>query len=89
MTKIVDLKPKPPEHEKIADMLETFAEAIRDNQGGVAEKLSSAVLIYKIDDHGIVFETTSSMTPEQVGMMCSAVHIACIYETQPTDESIH
>lgn len=88
MTKIVDLKRPPPEHEQIADMLESFAEAIRENTGGLSEKLSSAVLIYKIDGHGIVFETTSSITPEQVGMMCSAVHIACIYETQP-EESIH
>ena len=88
MTKIVDLKPKTPEHEVIADMLEAFAEAIRENTGGMAEKISSAVLIYKVDGHGIVFETTASVTPESVGMMCSAVHIACIYETQP-EESIH
>jgi hypothetical protein len=46
-------------------------------------------LVYKIDGHGIVFETTSNATPDQVGMMCSAVHIACIYESQPESESVH
>lgn len=89
MTKIVNIKNAPPEHEQIADMLESFAEAIRENAGGMSEKLKSAVLIYKIDGHGIVFETTSNVSPEQIGMMCSAVHIACIYEAAPDSESVH
>jgi hypothetical protein len=89
MTKIVEIKKRPPEHEEVADMLESFAAALRENTHGISDKLSSAVLVYKIDGHGIVFETTSNATPEQVGMMCSAVHIACIYESQPESESVH
>lgn len=89
MTKVVDFKGKPPEHEQIADMLESFAAAIRENAGGLSERLSSAVLIYKIDGHGIVFETTATVTPDQVGMMCSAVHVACLYEQAPDDETVH
>ena len=45
MTKVVDFKGKPPEHEQIADMLESFAAAIRENAGVVgAVKLCGADL---------------------------------------------
>lgn len=90
MTKIVEIKKKAPEHEEIADMLESFATALRENEGGNAEKVSSAVLIYKFDGAGVVFESTARMTPTEIGMMCSAVHIACVYEETPSgDDTVH
>jgi len=86
MTKIVEMKKKTPEHEEIADMLESFALALRENEGGVAEKVSSAILIYRFDGAGVVVETTARMKAAEVGMICSAVHIACVYEETPSDD---
>jgi len=88
MSKVVQISKKPPEHEEIADMLESFVEALRENEGGIAEKVSQAVLIYKFDGAGVVFETTATMNPNDIGMMCSAVHMACIYEQAPSDDDI-
>lgn len=90
MTKIVTLTKKPSVWEEVSDMLEGFVESITDEETGLAEELSCVVLMYKTKDGDVTFECTTSATPEIVGMMAAAVHMACIYELAPyEDETVH
>lgn len=68
-------------------MLEAFVTNLVDENTNLAEQLGDAVLIYTLKDGGVVFESTSNTPVEKIGMMCSAVHIACVYERN--GEPIH
>jgi hypothetical protein len=87
MTKIVDFKKKPSTWQEVAIMLEAFVTNLVDENTNLAEQLGDAVLIYTLKDGGVVFESTSNTPVEKIGMMCSAVHIACVYER--SGEPIH
>ncbi|MGB1159557.1 MAG: hypothetical protein ACPG3V_09175 [Porticoccaceae bacterium] len=92
MTKIVTLTKKPAVWEEVSDMLEGFVAAITDESTGLAEELSSVVLMYRTKDGDVTFECTTNATAESVGMMAAAVHMACLYEMAPYedgDETVH
>ena len=96
MTKIVTLTKKPTMCEEVSEMLEAFVESITDVEtgeaAGICNDLSCVVLMYRTNDGDVTFECTTSATPEGVGMMAAAVHMACLYEMAPYDdgdETVH
>jgi hypothetical protein len=80
MSKVVDIPKRATEAESIAYMCESFADALRSNADHIADDIEMAVLVYKTKGGGTFFESTGSATVPSIGMMCSAVHIACVYE---------
>jgi hypothetical protein len=79
MTKILEFK-RPMAWESAQEMAEAFAERLSDNDDGLAESLYSAVIMYRLKDGSIAFECSDNANALDVGMMASAVHIACLYE---------
>lgn len=86
MTKIVTLTRKPSVWEEVSEMLESFVETLTDESSDFAENLSCVVLMYRTHDGSVTFECTTQATPEKVGMMAAAVHMACLYEMTPYDD---
>lgn len=80
MTKVVDISKRPENWVEIATMLEFFVSQLLDDENDLADKIKDAVLVYTLKDGGVIFETTGNTNVNNVGMMCSAVHIACVYE---------
>jgi len=87
MTKIVTMKKKPTTWQEIAIMLEAFVTALLADDSELADNIEDAVLIYRLKSGAVVFESTGSTDVNKIGMMCSAVHIACVYEG--SGEPIH
>ena len=87
MTKIVDFKKKPSTWQEVAFMLEAFVTNLLDEDSDLSDQLQDAILIYTLKGGGVVFESTSNTSVEKIGMMCSAVHIACVYDT--SGEPVH
>jgi hypothetical protein len=87
MTKIVTMKKKPTAWQEIAIMLEAFVTALLADDSELADNIEDAVLIYRLKSGAVVFESTGSTDVNKIGMMCSAVHIACVYEG--SGEPIH
>lgn len=81
MTKVVDIGKRQDNWVEIATMLELFITQLLDDKNDLADQIKDAVLVYTLKDGGVIFETTSKTDVNSVGMMCSAVHIACVYET--------
>tara|TARA_Y100000385_G_C12908215_1_gene557225 strand:- start:96 stop:371 length:276 start_codon:yes stop_codon:yes gene_type:complete len=79
MTKIIEFK-RPLVWESAQEMAEAFAQRLGENEDGLADNLYSAVIIYRLKDGGIAFECNEGANALDVGMMSSAVHIACLYE---------
>jgi hypothetical protein len=87
MTKVVTMKKKPTAWQEIAIMLEAFITNLISEDSDLSEHIDDAVLIYKLKNGAVVFESTGSTDVNKIGMMCSAVHIACVYEG--SGEPIH
>ena len=87
MTKIVTIKKKPTAWQEIAVMLEAFVTALLAEDSELAEHIEDAVLVYKLKGGAVVFESSGSTDVNKIGMMCYAVHIACVYEG--SGEPIH
>ena len=87
MTKVVTMKKKPTTWQEIAIMLEAFVTALLADDSELADNIEDAVLIYRLKSGAVVFESTGSTDVNKIGMMCSAVHIACVYEG--SGEPIH
>lgn len=81
MTKVVDFKRRPEKWAEVATMLEFFITQLLDEDSDLADQIKDAVLVYTLKDGGVIFETTGDTNADRVGMMCSAVHIACVYES--------
>ena len=89
MTKILDFK-RPTAWQSVQEMAESFAERLGDDEEGLASMMHSAVIMYRLNDGSITFECSGHTSVLDVGMMASAVHLACIYElTGAEDEVIH
>jgi len=87
MTKIIDFKKKPATWQEEAIMLEAFVTNLIDEDSDLSEQLEDAVLVYSIKGGDVIFHSTSNTSVDRVGMMCSAVHIACVYNRD--EEPIH
>jgi len=92
MTKVIEFK-RPMAWESAQEMAESFAERLSADEDGFASDLYSAVIMYRMKDGGIAFECSANATALDVGMMASAVHLACLYEMGMVevgdDEVIH
>jgi hypothetical protein len=89
MTKVLDFK-RPTAWESIQEMAEAFAERLGGEEEGLAEEIHSAVIMYRLKDGTVTFECSGHANVLDVGMMASAVHLACIYElTGSEGEVIH
>jgi hypothetical protein len=89
MTKVLDFK-RPTAWESAQEMAEAFAERLGDDDDGLASNLHSAIIVYRLKDGSVTFECSGHANVLDVGMMASAVHLACIYElTGAEDEVMH
>lgn len=91
MTKILEFK-RPMAWESAQEMAEAFAERLSENEDNLASDLYSAVIMYRMKDGTIAFECSGGANALDVGMMASAVHMACLYEigmAEMGDEVIH
>ena len=85
MTKIIEFK-RPMAWESAQEMAESFVERLTSDDGGFASDLYSAVIMYRTKDGSISFECSAGATALDVGMMASAVHLACLYELSVDDD---
>jgi len=92
MTKVIEFK-RPMAWESAQEMAEAFAERLSADEDGFASDLYSAVIMYRMKDGSISFECSANASALDVGMMASAVHLACLYEMGMVevgdDEVIH
>lgn len=92
MTKVIEFK-RPMAWESAQEMAEAFAERLSADEDGFASDLFSAVIMYRMKDGSISFECSENSSALDVGMMASAVHLACLYEMGMVevgdDEVIH
>jgi hypothetical protein len=84
MTKIIEFK-RPMAWESAQEMAEAFAERLSADEDGFASDLFSAVIMYRMKDGSISFECSENSSALDVGMMASAVHLACLYEMGMVD----
>ena len=84
MTKIIEFK-RPMAWESAQEMAEAFAERLSAGEDGFASDLFSAVIMYRMKDGSISFECSENSSALDVGMMASAVHLACLYEMGMVD----
>ena len=84
MTKIIEFK-RPMAWESAQEMAEAFAERLSADEDGFASDLFSAVIMYRMKDGSISFECSENSSALDVGMMASAVHLACLYEMGRVD----
>ena len=77
MTKVIEFK-RPMAWESAQEMAEAFAERLSADEDGFASNLHSAVIMYRMKDGGIAFECNENANALDVGMMASAVHLACL-----------
>jgi hypothetical protein len=87
MTKILDFK-KPTAWESAQDMAESFAERLGNDEDEVATNMHSAVIMYRLKDGTVTFECSGSANVLDVGMMASAVHLACLYELMGEEDAV-
>lgn len=92
MTKVIEFK-RPMAWESAQEMAEAFVERLSADEDGFASDLYSAVIMYRMKDGSISFECSANANALDVGMMASAVHLACLYEMGMVevgdDEVIH
>ena len=92
MTKVIEFK-RPMAWESAQEMAEAFAERLGTDEDGFASDLYGAVIMYRMKDGSISFECSENANALDVGMMASAVHLACLYEMGMVevgdDEVIH
>jgi len=84
MTKVIEFK-RPMAWESAQEMAEAFAERLSADEDGFASDLFSAVIMYRMKDGSISFECSENASALDVGMMASAVHLACLYEMGMVD----